>query len=368
MLLALASASHGYQGRGDFAFGSDGRIRRRKVEQELVPFAFTGVSIAHPRLFAGAPDGAFSLNAGVEPGDRGRPRLWHAHGRHLDARRHAGRAGAGRGLSAGRSVQSSLSSTEEGVAVAPTRLHGCVRHAVPDGAGARIAGRRSAGPGGARPAPLELAESPCCCRRGAATRALQEAFLRAANGAAVLLPKIKAAGGGLGGPGPDRRRRGLCRRRRGRPPAHDQQCSTGSWCSPSWCCAGRRRERANPRAMARSAPYAAAGAATPAQAARLAKELARLMDTLEAESVEPGAAAASWCRRTSPSIGRARWSSCTSSRSSGRRIWPSSDLASPVAHRQRLLRAEAERLQAQPAQGAGDRRRRDGRRSGGAAS
>lgn len=63
MLLALSSASHGYSGRGDFAFESDGRIRRRKVEQELVPFAFTGVSIAHPRLFDGAPEGAFSLNA-----------------------------------------------------------------------------------------------------------------------------------------------------------------------------------------------------------------------------------------------------------------------------------------------------------------
>ena len=62
MLLALASASHGYQGRGDFALESDGRIRRRKVEQEIVPFAFTGVSIAHPRLFEGSPDGAFSLN------------------------------------------------------------------------------------------------------------------------------------------------------------------------------------------------------------------------------------------------------------------------------------------------------------------
>ena len=62
MLLALASASHGYQGRGDFALESDGRIRRRRVEQELVPFAFTGVSVAHPRLFDGSPDGAFSLN------------------------------------------------------------------------------------------------------------------------------------------------------------------------------------------------------------------------------------------------------------------------------------------------------------------
>jgi len=62
LLLAVASASHGYHGRGDFALESDGRIRRRKVEQELVPFAFTGVSVAHPRLFDGSPDGAFSLN------------------------------------------------------------------------------------------------------------------------------------------------------------------------------------------------------------------------------------------------------------------------------------------------------------------
>lgn len=62
MLLALASASYGYQGRGDFAFDSDGRIRRRKNEQEIVPFAFTGVSIAHPRLFANSPEGVFSLN------------------------------------------------------------------------------------------------------------------------------------------------------------------------------------------------------------------------------------------------------------------------------------------------------------------
>jgi N-acetyl-alpha-D-muramate 1-phosphate uridylyltransferase len=63
MMLALASHSLGYQGRGDFAFAADGRIRRRRMEQELVPFAFTGVSVAHPRLFTGSPDGSFSLNA-----------------------------------------------------------------------------------------------------------------------------------------------------------------------------------------------------------------------------------------------------------------------------------------------------------------
>lgn len=62
MLLALASQSLGYHGRGDFDFAADGRIARRSAEQKLVPFAFTGVSIAHPRLFAGSPDGAFSLN------------------------------------------------------------------------------------------------------------------------------------------------------------------------------------------------------------------------------------------------------------------------------------------------------------------
>jgi MurNAc alpha-1-phosphate uridylyltransferase len=62
LLLAVSSTSHGYQGRGDFALDSDGRIRRKRVEQEIVPFAFTGVSIAHPRLFDGSPEGAFSLN------------------------------------------------------------------------------------------------------------------------------------------------------------------------------------------------------------------------------------------------------------------------------------------------------------------
>ena len=61
MLLALTSQSLGYSGRGDFAFEADGRIRRR-VEQEIVPFAFAGVSVAHPRLLEGSPDGAFSLN------------------------------------------------------------------------------------------------------------------------------------------------------------------------------------------------------------------------------------------------------------------------------------------------------------------
>lgn len=61
LLLALGSASIGYEGRGDFVMSSDGLLRRRP-ERELAPFVFTGVSIAHPRLFENAPEGPFSLN------------------------------------------------------------------------------------------------------------------------------------------------------------------------------------------------------------------------------------------------------------------------------------------------------------------
>jgi len=61
LLLAPQSISQGYQGRGDFALEADGRIRRR-AEQEVVPFVFAGVSIAHPRLFELSPAEPFSLN------------------------------------------------------------------------------------------------------------------------------------------------------------------------------------------------------------------------------------------------------------------------------------------------------------------
>ena len=62
MLLASAATSLGYEGGGDFSMGTDGRLERRG-EGQLVPFVFTGVSIAHPRLLDGAPSGTFSLNA-----------------------------------------------------------------------------------------------------------------------------------------------------------------------------------------------------------------------------------------------------------------------------------------------------------------
>jgi len=51
----------GYDGPGDFFLDQTGRIRRRR-EWEVAPFLYSGVQILHPRLFADAPAGAFSLN------------------------------------------------------------------------------------------------------------------------------------------------------------------------------------------------------------------------------------------------------------------------------------------------------------------
>jgi len=61
MLLATATTSLGYDGPGDFVMDKDGRLGRRG-EREMAPFVFAGVSIAHPRMFEGAPEGPFSMN------------------------------------------------------------------------------------------------------------------------------------------------------------------------------------------------------------------------------------------------------------------------------------------------------------------
>jgi MurNAc alpha-1-phosphate uridylyltransferase len=61
LLLAPTVRAVGYRGRGDFRMDTNGRLTRRP-EREVVPFAYAGAAILHPRLFDGAPDGAFSLN------------------------------------------------------------------------------------------------------------------------------------------------------------------------------------------------------------------------------------------------------------------------------------------------------------------
>jgi len=61
LLVAPTAYAIGYQGGGDFALAPDGLLRRRK-ENEVVPFVFTGVSIGQAGLFDDSPEGPFSLN------------------------------------------------------------------------------------------------------------------------------------------------------------------------------------------------------------------------------------------------------------------------------------------------------------------
>ena len=61
LLLHSTACAFGYDGSGDFIVETDGRIARRP-EKFVTPYAFAGVQILHPRLFADAPREPFSMN------------------------------------------------------------------------------------------------------------------------------------------------------------------------------------------------------------------------------------------------------------------------------------------------------------------
>jgi MurNAc alpha-1-phosphate uridylyltransferase len=60
LLLARPQNTIGYEGQGDYFLNSDGRLRRRGAH-ESAPFTYAGGAILSPRLFDGAPAGAFPL-------------------------------------------------------------------------------------------------------------------------------------------------------------------------------------------------------------------------------------------------------------------------------------------------------------------
>ncbi|QIB33778.1 nucleotidyltransferase family protein [Ancylobacter pratisalsi] len=60
LLLAATSASIGYDGNGDFVMDGWGRLNLRP-ERTVSPFVYAGAAVLSPRLFNGAPEGAFSL-------------------------------------------------------------------------------------------------------------------------------------------------------------------------------------------------------------------------------------------------------------------------------------------------------------------
>lgn len=61
LMLHSTVESHGYDGKGDFDADAAGKLTRRP-ESWIAPWLFAGMQILHPRLFKGAPDGAFSMN------------------------------------------------------------------------------------------------------------------------------------------------------------------------------------------------------------------------------------------------------------------------------------------------------------------
>jgi MurNAc alpha-1-phosphate uridylyltransferase len=60
LLLTGVAEAHGYDGRGDYSLGSDGRLARRG-ERGPAPLVYIGVALLSPSLFDGAPRGAFAL-------------------------------------------------------------------------------------------------------------------------------------------------------------------------------------------------------------------------------------------------------------------------------------------------------------------
>jgi MurNAc alpha-1-phosphate uridylyltransferase len=61
LLMASMVTTIGYEGIGDFMMDPEGHLSR-VPEGRVSPFAFPGVQLVHPRLFANPPKGAFSTN------------------------------------------------------------------------------------------------------------------------------------------------------------------------------------------------------------------------------------------------------------------------------------------------------------------
>ena len=61
LLLSPLERTVGYDGKGDFTQAPDGRLARRAAS-EGTPLAYIGGYLVSPRLFEGAPQGAFSMN------------------------------------------------------------------------------------------------------------------------------------------------------------------------------------------------------------------------------------------------------------------------------------------------------------------
>lgn len=62
LLLSPIARTVGYDGKGDFVRGDDGRLARRAAVPDGVPLVYSGAYLVAPQLFEGAPQGKFSMN------------------------------------------------------------------------------------------------------------------------------------------------------------------------------------------------------------------------------------------------------------------------------------------------------------------
>lgn len=209
-------------------------------------------------------------------------------------------------------------------------------------------------PGGSAPSPLELSEMTILLPTRRAARGLQEAFLDAANGRAMLLPRIQPIAEGsedlslltsLSGA------QSLNPGYADIPPAVGEVerriVLTGlvqRW-SEMMRSAGEGASETDQAAL-----VVAAGAGTAAQAAALAAELGRLMDEVETEDISLAGLSG-----IVPEAFSEHWQKTLTFLEIILKFWPDylreKELLSPADRRNQLIRAEAERLAKKPPSG-----------------
>ncbi len=210
-------------------------------------------------------------------------------------------------------------------------------------------------PGGAAPKPLDLPNVTVLLPTRRAARALQEAFFAAGGGAAMMLPRIRpisegeddltllsglAADAALGADALDL------------PPAVSEIARRLALTELvlKW---SQVMRRGDDPADFLSDQAAAAGANTPAQAAHLAAELARLMDMVETE--RPGEPVLDELASLVPEEFSEHWQQTIEFLKIVTEMWPAhlqeKGLLSAASRRNEAILAEAERLAAMPPEG-----------------
>ncbi len=204
--------------------------------------------------------------------------------------------------------------------------------------------------GGAKPERLDLPAWTILMPTRRAARTLQDAFVDVAGGGALLLPAIRAIAEGdedlgliesaMRGPGRASEELDL-------PPAIGplERVLALTQLVQAWSRSLRAAQAGDDIDETAARPFAAAGAATPAQAAQLASELARLIDMLETENVALGRLA-----ELVPDAYANHWQKTLEFLKIITQYWPlhlaEHNQLSSADRRNRLILAEAQRLQA----------------------